>query len=555
MAACRLLRVSGCLVFKVSAGDSSPILTLVAGDPQVSYSQSLIHVALDAKKPVVAADDAALNPAESLLLAGVRSAMAAAVRVRGRAVAVIYVTSERLGLLFRDDDVKLAEFIVALAGAALENAESFSQLQLLNDSLETQATERRRALDELSAARNAAETANQAKSEFLANISHEIRTPLGSILGYVELMEAAEDADSRQYLPVIRRNGDQLLELVNDLLDLSKIEAGRLIVEQVPIRLADELAGTVALIKPRATQKSLDLTLTIADGLPSDLVTDPLRLRQILLNILGNAIKFTAAGKIEVVAGRASRHGNPDRLAISVTDSGIGMTEAEAGRLFQPFTQADASTSRRFGGTGLGLALARKLAVALGGELGIERTAPGKGSTFTLWLDVAPKREGAWADRGAVMPVPVPVPNPAIAAQALAGLKILVVEDMPDNQRFLLAVLTRFGAVVEVASDGRTGLRKARQGGFDLILLDNQLPEMDGLEVLKILRSEDVRTPIVILTANALKEERERFLGAGADDYATKPIGIERLVAVIRQRVKPILTFAPDADDGTASLP
>jgi len=379
-----------------------------------------------------------------------------------------------------------------------------------------------------------AEAATQAKSKFLANMSHEIRTPMTAILGFADvLLNQVQDADAREAVLTIRRNGEYLLALINDILDLSKVEAGRLEIARTPCLLQDLLADMLALMRPRAAAKNIALELICQGPLPATIVTDPVRLRQILVNLVGNAIKFTEFGSVQVVA-RLVTSAAPPLLEVAVVDTGIGMTAAQQARLFQPFSQADASTSRKFGGTGLGLAISQRLAHLLGGDIAVS-SAAGEGSRFVLLTAVG--------DLSGVPLFAEALPQPAPAAPAdrrsidLQGLRILLVEDGPDNQRLITFLLRKAGAQVTLAENGRLAVEAVAAAKinalFDLVLMDVQMPEMDGYAATRLLRAMGYSQPIVALTAHAMVEDRQRCLDAGCNEYLSKPIERQCLLETI----------------------
>ncbi|MFO0829844.1 MAG: CHASE4 domain-containing protein [Phycisphaerales bacterium] len=396
--------------------------------------------------------------------------------------------------------------------------------------------------EELRAARDAAELANRAKSEFLANMSHEVRTPMTAILGYADLL--SEQANQPGFRPndcieTIRRNAKHLLTIINDILDLSKIEAGRMQVERTDFAPARIAAEVVELLQEHATRKSLALKVEFATPMPQRIVSDPTRLRQILLNLTGNAIKFTLSGSVTLrLLCDASRR----QLVAEVVDTGIGMTEAQTRRLFTPFSQADASTSRVFGGTGLGLTISRRLAQLLGGSLILASTSQA-GSTFRLTVDTGPldgvafSRDPLAADAPASGPAPsAPEPATTHPGAELVGLSLLLAEDGPDNQRLIGFVLRKAGATLQIVSDGRAAvdatLAAMRAGRpFDVILMDMQMPVLDGYGATRELRTRGITTPVLALTAHAMEGDRNCCLAAGCDDYETKPIERLRLVA------------------------
>ena len=382
---------------------------------------------------------------------------------------------------------------------------------------------------ELEQARIGAESAAKTKSSFLANMSHEIRTPLTAILGYSEELEHAElSADeARQGLQVIRQNGEHLMTVINDILDLSKIEAGAMRVEHIACQ-PDELANqVVGMMQGRAKGKGLELELCLTTPMPVSIQSDPTRLRQILINLIGNAIKFTEHGKVtvELAADFAE-----ERLAMHVRDTGIGMTKAQQERLFQSFSQAEEGTSRKYGGTGLGLHISKRLASMLGGDLGVQ-SEKGVGSCFSCTIatgPITPVATRATAVR--VAPVRHDIPK-------LHG-RVLLAEDGRDNQVLIKRVLASTGLSVEIVDNGqkaRDAALAATGTPFDLIVMDVQMPVMDGLQATRELRAAGFAAPIVALTANVLPEDVQRCMDAGCSYFATKPLDRTALFEVLQQ--------------------
>jgi PAS domain S-box-containing protein len=408
-------------------------------------------------------------------------------------------------------------------------------------------TARMMAEEDREAAREAAEAASRAKSEFLANTSHEIRTPLTAILGYTDMLLDRDITGSERmaHVDAIRRNGEHLLAVMNDILDLSKIEAGKMTLEQVacsPIVLVSEVAD---LMRPRATAKGLSFSLEWRGPLPERITTDPTRLRQILLNLVSNAVKFTERGSVRVAVSFEDGDDRP-LLRIDVTDTGIGMTADQRAGLFQPFVQADLSTTRRFGGSGLGLLITRRLADLLGGEVRVESTLA-RGSTFSVTVGTGSLEGVRLIDRPAGVRPPlmaaVSVPTEPLAC------RVLLVEDGPDNQRLIATILRKAGAEVTVAGNGQAGcdlVREATIRGepYDVVLMDMQMPVLDGYEATAQLRRGGYRRPVIALTAHAMQGERERCLAAGCDDFVCKPITRAALVDTVRRYAKGLVRAA-----------
>jgi signal transduction histidine kinase/CheY-like chemotaxis protein len=397
--------------------------------------------------------------------------------------------------------------------------------------------ESERALIELSRIRDRAQQASRAKGEFLANTSHEIRTPLTAILGYADLLldgadESIDRERQRDMLRTIRRNGEHLGRVLNDVLDFSRIEAGRLEIERRRVALAELLADVHDLMDVQASAKGLAFDLELRPDLPASITTDPTRLRQVLVNLVGNAIRFTERGCIQLIAARIPS-AVVDGVVIEVRDTGSGMTDEQLTRIFEPFTQADASTTRTHGGTGLGLSIARNLVELMGGTLSVS-SAPERGSGFCIELPTGEESPlAAEADLEAE----------SVDLRIPAGTRVLVAEDGVDNQRLIRLLLERAGCVVELAANGDAALVRveaAGRDGFDAVLMDIQMPIRDGYATTRELRRRGFAEPIIALTAHAMADERTRCLEAGCDAYLTKPIDRAALIAsLVRHIGKP----------------
>jgi signal transduction histidine kinase/CheY-like chemotaxis protein/HPt (histidine-containing phosphotransfer) domain-containing protein len=392
---------------------------------------------------------------------------------------------------------------------------------------------------ELSTARDKAEEASRAKSNFLANMSHEIRTPMTAILGYADLMLSPVQtmSDRINSLQVVRRNARHLMELINDILDISKIEAEKMTVEAIacdPARAAVEVAS---MLRPRAIAKSIPLSVEFVGEIPAEVKTDPLRLKQILMNLTGNAIKFTERGNI-CVRLSVEKRGDASQVRFDVVDSGIGMSPEQIGRLFQPFVQADDSMTRKYGGTGLGLAISKRLAKFMGGDISV-RSEPGHGSTFSFWLDGGPLRNVPMR-QGLTESMLAIGPHTPDAEQIQLRGRILLAEDGIDNQQLLTLNLVTAGAEVVVAENGRIAVERVRNEPFDLVLMDMQMPELDGYGATSELRRLGYTLPIIALTAHAMGGDRARCIDAGCTDYLTKPIDNELLLRTVASYLRPI---------------
>ncbi|MEZ6152662.1 MAG: CHASE3 domain-containing protein [Pirellulaceae bacterium] len=392
-------------------------------------------------------------------------------------------------------------------------------------------TERKRQEQRLLESEQAALAASRSKSEFLANMSHEIRTPMAAILGYADvLLGHLKDPDNRNCVQVIQRNGQHLLELINDILDLSRIEAGKLEVEMESVSLPQLVGDLQSLMQVRADAKKLDFRAVFTSKVPQTIATDPTRLRQVLINLIGNAIKFTERGSIVLSIG----YSPSGVLTFSVSDTGIGMSDEQQQRLFKPFSQGDSSVTRSYGGSGLGLAISLRLAGMLGGDISMSSRL-GEGSTFTVTLPIGTDNS-------------IPLVQPDLIASArehepmesttrTLACRVLVVDDRRDVRHISQHFLEKAGAKVVTAEDGRFAIDvalAAHEAGqpFDLVVMDMQMPNLDGLQATAQLRSAGIQWPIIALTADAMKGDRQRCLDGGCDDYLSKPIDHDKLVGM-----------------------
>ena len=387
-------------------------------------------------------------------------------------------------------------------------------------------------MTELEVAKLAAEEASISKSHFLANMSHEIRTPIGAIMGFTDLLKnsAHSDSDRKSFMAIIERNSQNLLRLIDDILDLSKVEAGKITLETMPIDLPDFLAGICAAMNLRATEKGINFSLSLESQIPDKIVSDPLRLKQIFNNIVGNAIKFTSIGSVHVRIDYEH-----SVLKVRVIDTGAGIEKENQHKLFQAFSQADNSHTRKFGGTGLGLVLSKNLSKILGGDLRLEQSEAGQGSIF--YFEVL-AREGAnfslvGADH---LNLQASVAPHEISQGRLSGLQVLLVEDSPDNRTLITTYFKKTGVILEVAEDGFQGVEKAiLNPKVDVILMDIQMPHLDGHGATQKLRSIGFTKPIIALTAHAMREEKERCIQSGFTNYLTKPIDRNLLIETLEK--------------------
>ncbi len=414
----------------------------------------------------------------------------------------------------------------------------FVDMYRLNQQIRQQARHRI-ALAEEHAARLAAEQASEAKSQFVANLSHELRTPMNGIIGMTDLaLDESITPMVREYLLTVKSNARLLLELLNELLDFSKLEAGHFVLDSRPLSLRELLADVLRNFGYRAQEKGLLLDFQLDPAVPDALLGDELRLRQVLINLLSNAVKFTESGSVRLEVRRDMETPAEAYVQISVQDTGIGIPLQDQQRIFAPFMQVDASTTRRHGGTGLGLTIASDLIRAMGGRLAV-KSEPGKGSTFffTIPLAKAP-------------PQPPPRERPKLSStssksgERLEALRVLLAEDVPTNQLVIRRILEKRGHTVVVAQDGREAVERVQAEEFDLILMDVQMPEMDGLQATVLIRSMPglPRVPIIALTAHAMPGDKQRCEAAGMDAYLTKPIDAAELVQVVESCGRAALT-------------
>ena len=387
----------------------------------------------------------------------------------------------------------------------------------------------------LAEARSAAEHANQSKSEFLANMSHEIRTPMNAVLGFTEVLRrdlVRDESKRREHLNTIHSSGTHLLNLINDILDISKIEAGRLEVETISCEVHRVIAEVVTVMRVRAEEKNIALDFEFASEIPATIQSDPAKIRQILTNLAGNAIKFTQKGGVRIIASLIHEAGRPQML-LQVADTGIGMSDEAAAKIFNPFSQADASVTRKFGGTGLGLSISKSFAEALGGGVGVTSQI-GIGSVFAAIIDT-----GNIDDVELIIPTHEELLTLASDDEHLAislpDMKVLLVDDGEENRQLMSLILEEAGTEYETAENGLQALELATETEYDVILMDMQMPVMDGYTATRKLREQGYTKPIVALTAHAMQQAEQECRDAGCSGFMTKPIDFDKLITVLAE--------------------
>lgn len=562
-AASKLLRGDRVLLVQPSTGDAESTTI----PPNTVFDPMLVAQAAKTESAIICEQEripsAAARSANTDQHHNYGTFLCCPVMVHGKINSYLYIANSYMMGMYGDDELRIANYLSSAAGAAFEKADGFTQLQELNQTLERKVAQRTETLQHrnqeieqtanrlratqvhLQDAKDVAEQANLAKSEFLARMSHEIRTPITAVLGYTELMLRgiiSDPEEQRKHLETIHGNGSHLLHLLNDILDLSKIEADKIEVEHISCVPAKVIGDVVKSLHGKAAQKGISLDIHSESDIPETITSDPTRLRQVVTNLIGNALKFTEQGGITVhLSTRVNSQTKlPDQISVAISDTGIGMSREQLDRIFDPFSQADTSTTRKYGGTGLGLSISKRLAESLGGGLDVEST-PGTGSTFTVRIAADTRPGDRLLSPAQVIELAAEQDRSHWKRIDLTGARVLIVDDAETNRDLIARLLTNSGAEIQSVGDGQQAVDLLMDAGgaikdhkFDVILMDMQMPVLDGYSATQQLRAAGLVTPVVAMTANSMLGDDNKCRQAGCCDYLSKPIDLDALLEMVR---------------------